>query len=61
MLTGVIVFALGVLVGGYMIFEERRGHLAFKLLTIKGNLTGNLPFGLGALGATLVIVGWLMP
>jgi hypothetical protein len=61
MLAGFIVFALGVLAGVYLVFERQRGHLLFKPLTVKGNLSGNTPFALGALGAALVLAGWVMP
>jgi hypothetical protein len=61
MLAGFTIVALGVLTGVYLVFEQRRGNLLFKPLTVKANLIGRTPFALGALGIALVLAGWFMP
>lgn len=58
---GLILAALGVLAGVYIVFERRRGNLLFRPLSLKSNVTGNLPFGLFIMGATIVAAGFLTP
>jgi uncharacterized membrane protein len=57
MLAGVLLVVLGILVAVYIQFEKRRGKLLFKPLSIKSNLSGNLPFGLAITGIMIIIMG----
>jgi hypothetical protein len=60
-LGGLIVVALGILAGLYIVFEKRRGNLLFRPLSLKSNVTGNLPFGLVTIGAVIIAAGFLTP
>lgn len=59
MLAGSLLVALSVLIVAYLIMEKQRGKIMLRPLSVKANVTANAPFALMAIGAMLVITGYL--